>query len=282
VVALGFIQSVEYVLHGDEAMRTAPIVNANNFAALANICLPPLLIFAVVQLRPFRDGPLFTHSGVLMCAGLPVLAASVLVSSSRAGIAISSLTLGTTGLYAFFAARHRRRTRSASILWAAPLLVVIAGVILAYGMGDQRIRSNANAFGRTGNDLVIRLAAYRTAVVKMLPERPFFGFGAGTFAAAYPYFRDPANIGHFRYAHNDWLQYLVELGLVGFFLLCGLLYASASTFRLRIETAGFAFALAGAGLHALVDFPVHVPALTLIGCIWAASLATGSSEAGTD
>jgi O-antigen ligase len=121
----------------------------------------------------------------------------------------------------------------------------------------------------------------------MLGDRWAAGTGAGTFACAFPYYQPPALTGlYFRYAHNDWLEYPTELGAIGTALLAWLVGAvlwpvrvrggqgdapsasdgrgrhRRSTWR-RYERRGIALALAGMSIHALVDFPLHIPATLL-------------------
>ena len=72
------------------------------------------------------------------------------------------------------------------------------------------------------------------------------------------------------HAHNDYLEYLVELGLVGTILLLGtIVYLAVQSFlawkeRRNPEAKGLALggivSLAGMGLHTLTDFNLHIPA----------------------
>ena len=125
----------------------------------------------------------------------------------------------------------------------------------------------------------------------MFVDRWAVGTGAGTFACAFPYYQPPA-IGslYFRYAHNDWIEYLAELGVLGAGLLAWLVAAvvwplptaevdgdrqakegaeggrrrrrGRSTWR-HYERRGIALALAGMAMHALTDFPLQIPPILL-------------------
>jgi O-antigen ligase len=77
-----------------------------------------------------------------------------------------------------------------------------------------------------------------------------------------------------RYAHNEYLQVLAELGVVGLGLVLTLLAAlgrlvwkrsgDAASPQLR---AGAAAGLAAWAVHAAVDFGWHVPAVALTGAV---------------
>ncbi len=76
------------------------------------------------------------------------------------------------------------------------------------------------------------------------------------------------------HAHNDYLEYLVELGVVGAVLFFGIIiYLSVQAFlawraRRNPEAKGLALggivALAGMGLHTITDFNLHIPANMLL------------------
>jgi O-antigen ligase len=82
-------------------------------------------------------------------------------------------------------------------------------------------------------------------------DAPWFGHGAGSFELAYPAaatFDTGELVDH---AHNDWLEWGVEGGLVLVIpLLAGYLYAT----RL-VPSLPWLLGVPIAGLHALVDYP---------------------------
>jgi O-antigen ligase len=114
---------------------------------------------------------------------------------------------------------------------------------------------------------------------KMIPDAGWFGFGPGTFRIAFPYYTHElkdAVSGIWRYAHQDYLQTFIEWGRIGAFLwaawLLGGLFNSARalrragdqfSFRERALHLGMATAVAGALLHAMVDFPLQIASIQL-------------------
>ena len=89
------------------------------------------------------------------------------------------------------------------------------------------------------------------SALAMIRDRPFSGFGLGTFATVYPQYAEfdaGATVNH---AHNDWLEWASEGG-VGFAAAWGVL-AAAMLRRVRgsIWTIGVPTVM----IHALVDYP---------------------------
>ena len=107
---------------------------------------------------------------------------------------------------------------------------------------------------------------------KMVVAQPLFGFGPGTFAAVYPYYR-PAGFWNTLnpFAHNEFLQVAAECGLPALFLVLLLLWAFIREFSVAawkvtnfqnatpvLQSAELAFYLVLIEtLHNTVDFTFH-------------------------
>jgi len=130
-----------------------------------------------------------------------------------------------------------------------------------------------------------RVIGYRSEV-EMLKREPLLGYGAGSFIYRFPEYQNREEENAFRsgwyarkqkqwlwrYAHCDYLQLPIELGIVGFSLLLITpiislrQYLKAPAHRrhqVLILTAGIGTAF----LHAIIDFPFQNPAIivTLLG-----------------
>lgn len=104
------------------------------------------------------------------------------------------------------------------------------------------------------------------------------GSGLGTFAEVYPRYEDPAEVANFyiNHAHNDYLELLLELGvLVVPLFLIFLAWWMRSVVRIWLSEGSNPFALAGtiaSGLilvHSIVDYPLRTAA---VSCIFSVSL----------
>jgi O-antigen ligase len=135
--------------------------------------------------------------------------------------------------------------------------------------------------GAAGGSSGPREAAVRTCL-RMMPEAGFLGLGPGSWSANFARFTDDPVLRtfylHLQFAHNDWLQTVVEWGILGV-LAWGVLVAGGlrEAFRSlrRSKTsaeeigareamvAGVAAALTGVLLHSLVDFPLQIPSIQI-------------------
>jgi hypothetical protein len=120
--------------------------------------------------------------------------------------------------------------------------------------------------------------------VSMAKDSGFWGFGPGTFEIAFPHYTNGAGTliaGVWRFAHEDYLQTIIEWGWFGGGL-WGLLFFGAIFKSLFASSRGHrdsrsmfvcGMALSGAAIHAVVDFPLQIPSLqlyiaTLAGIAW--------------
>jgi len=170
----------------------------------------------------------------------------------------------------------RRTTRHRSRLWLRLVLPVlpVAGLLALLGV-EILSQEFAGLEGRIGGHVAARFSAALGAW-RMFLDRPLFGMGAGTFQAAFPYYQDVSLRGFYRHAHNDWIQWLSELGIVG----CGLALATALAMwphaRRPLRTGavdpslvrGMGLALAGVALHACIDFPFRIPGVAVVAAAW--------------
>jgi len=108
----------------------------------------------------------------------------------------------------------------------------------------------------------------------MLAARPVLGWGLGTFPTVYPQFRSFYTDSFVNAAHNDYLQFLTETGLVGIAIAIWLLVA---TIRPAVNktrnwpsdvngTVALAALLGICGIlvHSFVDFNLQIPANAML------------------
>lgn len=162
-----------------------------------------------------------------------VLFASVAVSSSRAGFALAALEVMVV-----LAILNRRRM----------VLLPVAAAVLAAGWLSLHTRFAAPE--------TLRIEGVR-ASLQMIADRPWTGFGLGTWPVIYPRYASYDPGVFFNQAHNDWLQWAAEGG-VPFALL--LVAFTALVWRRAIPSV-YGLGTAAFLLHALVDYPMQRPAL---------------------
>ncbi len=138
--------------------------------------------------------------------------------------------------------------------------------------------------------------------LRMLPQSGLLGFGPGTWSSTYMHFTNDTFLRtfylHLQFAHNDYLQTVVEWGVLGAaawgLLIVGALEATArrlytnherkqSVTRDEAIAFGCALALIGVLLHALLDFPLQIPSIQLYACVltgllWAGRLRGAATQ----
>jgi O-antigen ligase len=259
--ALGFAQSRS----GSIATGTFSI--RNNYAGFLGMVLPLAVVHPLSILNrdtSSRWGGGLEFSSVLeavMGMGAAALIFMGLVTSlSRMGL-LSALGAVIIVAIAFL---YRGRRRSWPVLAGGTLAIVLAAALLVPGQflgrfTDLSQEDRPEVWRETGH----LIAAY-----------PVFGCGLGAFEAAFYPFKasNPALIQE--YAHNDYLQYLAEMGLAGYLL--ALIPLATILFKLArgkwkqsgLQGGWLGLASLGSvvaiGLHSIADFNLYIPANMLV------------------
>ncbi|MCM2329433.1 MAG: O-antigen ligase family protein, partial [Lysobacter sp.] len=257
-------------IHGGGA-ATGTYVNRNHFAALMAMALPMALVLWFLQTQTSLDSngvPLRVHPrlrdrrrALQIGLALPVLFLLVALafSMSRGGIG--------AGLLAFSLASLALVPR-AHTFWAKIAYGVIGGGAIAFsiyiGLTPVLERfAPDNLEGGFQGRVAIAAASFRAAM-DFLP----FGSGLGTFADVFRRYQADTMPGFVDYAHNDYAQLFLELGVAGaaVIVLLGVAYAMRWVELARVwreRTHGHLQMAAGLGMlamivHGLVDFNFHI------------------------
>jgi len=100
--------------------------------------------------------------------------------------------------------------------------------------------------------------AHWQAAWRMFAARPWLGVGIGNYAVAYPTFAVPRWADPLGHAHNIYLHFLAETGLLGLTAYLILFAAAAvQVWRARMTSGGFSRALAIGALAMLAHLAVH-------------------------
>lgn len=231
-----------------------PFVYYNNYAAFAELLLP-LAIYRA--LRDKRRGAVYA-----ILAG--VIYASVIASNSRAGAILCTALLFAVPILAVLkqtsGARHLMLT-TGTLLAAAAVFTAVVG----WGRLLERLRYP---------DPFVHRREMLLSSLEMAKERPWMGFGLGTYQEAYPAYA-LFDIGRIvNHAHNDWAEWLAEGGVP--FLAITLVFA-ALTVGPAIRSV-WGLGLLSVYLHALVDYPMQRLGLALWIFVLAAAVTAAERE----
>jgi len=217
--------------------------------------------------------------------GMVMLSLGLIFSLSRSGI---SFALAGCGVFALMAgskspgsgpielertdggkarvARPRKRRSYGRIYWALALAVV--GV--AFWIGIDPV---VNRFELLPREWEIEQGRGQVWLDSLGTVRDFWltGSGLGSYRYVFPMYRSFGGQVFFSWAHNDYIQVLVELGFPGLFMVLWLMVAvwkAAGRARRRLEDdpplliqhAGCCSAVVAVALHSFTDFSLHMPA----------------------
>jgi len=254
-------------------------INPNHLAGFLEMVVPVGLAWALTS----RARPL---TRVLLGYASLVALAGIVVSLSRGGWIATAVALLALGGVLVFRSGHR---------WSALLLVALLVAAGAYLVPRsvfikerlERTVREALAEGRTGD---VRVHIWRPAL-RLWRENPWWGIGPAHFDYRFRTYRPALVQGRPDRAHNDFVNTLVDWGVVGTGLVVAawvLLYAGvARTWpyaRGSLADLGgrfsnkFACLLGGSvGLlallcHSATDFNMHIPANALLAVTWMALL----------
>jgi O-antigen ligase len=149
-------------------------------------------------------------------------------------------------------------------------IVVTAAIVMASTPVVQRIMTLTQ--GEMEDNIAHRLNLWE-GTRHMIADNPAAGTGPGTFEVAYPPYQQPGYTVLARYAHNDFLQFTADTGILFIPLMLWLLYLFFRTgfkkFKSRSrQTSGIALGCMAAVIsiliHSYSDGNLHIPANALL------------------
>src|SRR4029077_11542996 len=201
---------------------------------------------------------------IAAAAAAAVMAGTIFLSGSRGGMLA---LFGELIVLAVVLVKQRRDLRTAVGLGV--FLLVVVGLLTWLG-GDELLRRLATVeTAHTDLSAGMRLQINRDGL-RMFWGKHVLGWGLESFPVVYPQFRSFYTNFFVNQAHNDYLQLLVEMGVLGFatmlwFLI--VLYRSAlrkiGNWTSQVTgamTLACILGFTGILIHSAVDFNLHIPA----------------------
>ncbi len=199
-------------LSGDQVVGSYD--NRNHLAGLLEMVMPFAAVYGIgVLSRDRRRGFLTAADAVKACSGLAVALAlfvAILLSLSKGGV---FATLGSLIIMGVLAAEGRA---SGWRRWALTGGLVLAGVMTLVFLTPGALVERFSAFA--SDDVSEGRLPIWKDTLQMIRAYPLFGVGMGNFYPGLLRYQT-AGLGFaWTAAHNDYLQFLSELGVVGFVL----------------------------------------------------------------
>lgn len=258
---------------------TGTFVNRNHLAGYLELTLA----CGIGLLLALRDGRPFRWVNVLellmgpkarLRLALVVMVIALVMSHSRMGnTAFFAALLLVGGLFVLLDREHRLRN---SLILAS--IVVIDILVISQYFGLEKLKDRV--LSTRIHDVVVDGEVVQQAneirddvfiyALPLLKDKPLTGQGAGSFESVFPKYPGDDIRLHFDHAHNDYLQFAIEHGLIGMlpllgFVLLALWRALQAMWRresLYRSGVGFgaAMGIVAIGVHSSTDFNLQIPA----------------------
>lgn len=280
-----------------ELSLSGSFVNSNNYVAYINLLIPITIAYGRNLQQYAYNKQEKSHPGYLFYFFAALMIYSVCTSASLTGLAICFAIVITMLFIELFPYLLKQKHLPMTLLkiFAVTIPILIVTTML-YINGLDKLKSNLAEFENADLTLNGRSVIYDATWKMFTDGNELFGVGIGTFKPTSIYYlRQNADYKWFpKFAHSDILQYLTELGVIGFALLIIFIVSilmSAKLFRSftrrysiddsrrymhrrlhnRMQIA-IIFGIAGLFTHACVDFPIHIPGITTSAVVLAALL----------
>jgi O-antigen ligase len=230
------VMNLHYIEGYDFEGYAWPLLDPNCAAAILNMGMIPAFWLAIRERSPFKRLNVTRSFGLFI---FMLLAYAMVLTHSKAG-----MLSGAVGCWMIVCSRYGWR-------WL-PLGMIAAtlALLLAVPLAPDLILSLVGS-------VESRLPIWRAALA-LMTIAPWSGLGLGSFGVYYQQL-DPEN--WYWYAHNDQLQFIVEMGFPAALVFVVLvLTVAATTWRGNIASAATMFAVL---LMSMFEFQFYMPALSI-------------------
>ena len=198
---------------------------------------------------------------------LSVLVIAIVTTHSRMGNTAFFSSLLVAGVIGLALSRHA--TRATVVLLTS--LIVIDLLIVGSWFGVEKLAKRIEETTLQGVEERQETPQLAQQIVK---DYPWFGAGPGSFYTVFPRYRGPGVVTHNVHAHNDYVQFAAEHGIIGFGIIGSVVVLSlgaavlAQWRRRDLLMRGMAFAtvmgVTAILIHSTVDFNLQIPANALL------------------
>ena len=234
-----------------------PYVNHNHYAGLMEMLVPIPLVLSLTRLAPAKVR-------AAAAAAAAVMVGTIFLSGSRGGMLA---IVAEIVILAALLVKQKRGLRTA--IGIGVFMAIVIGLLVWIGGPELSKRLATAGPGHTELSSDIRTYINRDGF-RMFLKKPVFGWGLGTFPIVYPQFRTFYSNFFVNEAHNDYLQLLVEMGLLGFATMVWFLVTLYTRGVKKIGnwtgeisgamTLACLLGISGILVHSAVDFNLQIPA----------------------
>jgi len=261
---------------------SGPFINSDHFAnylalvfpvALAGI-LSGSLLFRWRETSARRD---FSEAERFFCSlTIFFLTLGILLSLSRGGWIGAALGGGFLCVLLLLSPPERRpallrqpRKLVVGISLSSVVLLVGLALFFAGSAGRERVDMRLEQTVTEETSLWVRVEAWKDCI-GMIRDFPVFGVGLGAWPELFPRYQQPPWFPNFfLQAHNDYVEFLAEMGVIGFGLLAWFFWQGGQILVRGLKTvppravplfAALVAALGSMAFHEFFDFNLQIPA----------------------
>lgn len=282
---LGWAHSFEWLDHPwweTAEFHSGPFVNHNHFAGF--LCL---LLFSILGILLAQRSRYLLHLGVFWL----LIFSLFLLTLSRGAWISFFITFFLLGLVLY---REQSLQLIGKRLLTGVIVVLIGfAAFIGSNLNPQMSQRALSMFQPQGRyeflDFRVKLWA---STIEAIQQRPLLGYGLGAFEWEMRPFRRKGFEFAFDYAHNDWLQYFMEMGLILsslFLLYLSLIlkktyqrFRSSRLHEFRFEELGLLCAVLCLLIHSTVDFNLQIFGNTVFFVLFLGLLSQGEETNGSN
>lgn len=253
-------------------LATGTFIYRNHFANFLMMCLSIGVGLLVASLNSSKKTDIkrsvsniievLFSAKAIMRIGLIVMVIAIVLSRSRMGNTAFFVALSFCSVFALIF--MKRKTKALLWLFGSMLLIDVIIVSQWFGLEQVRQRIVATSAESETRDEVLKYG------IKLVQQHPLTGTGHGSFNSVFPSVKGTGVNLFYNFAHNEYLQFTIELGIpmtiiLGFLVIWSLWHAQyALRHRNQSLMRGIAFACMmatiGQLIHMSVDFTLQPPA----------------------
>jgi O-antigen ligase len=282
-IEYGFLFKKEFGL----GFATGTFINRNHLAGYLEMCLA---VGIGVMIANLDTNPIYSWKQRLryllklllsekfrLRLSLVIIVIALVLTRSRMGNTAFFTSLLIAGGIGLLLSRYARRETVILLVSLIIIDIAIVGTWFGFEQVVDRIKE-------TTIETETRADVAEYAVV-LWSDYNLTGSGLGSFYSVFPYYRQQDVSGYFNYAHNDYLQFAGETGIIGIGLLGAVVIGSLlAALRAQYQRRdplmrGIAFAaimgIIAILIHSTVDFNLQIPSnammfMILLAMAWLA------------
>jgi putative inorganic carbon (HCO3(-)) transporter len=266
--------------------------NRNHFAGLLELTLPFAVAYPLASFRESdRRTGISARDALKISASWAIAAAlltGVIFSLSRMGFISALFSMLVIGMLVILTSERTRSIVTRVRRWAAiGLIAILISTTFLFLAPNQLVQRFARIVDE-GEEVSSegRFELWRETT-RLIRAYPVFGCGLGGYESAFPEYEVSEPLLSVDYAHNDYLQLLAELGVVGASILLaagaiivrGAFRGVFSNFDPQVSSLALACAgsFSAIVLHSIADYNLYIPANAMV-VSWIAAIATSLPE----